>query len=97
MDSNPFGSASREPDLDSFLAGLEEVSAAYKDALANAPDEVRDEFEVFSSEATGRYDTALEIEDPTNESVDAVIFGGPDGGATEELLAFILAECGIDF
>ncbi len=44
--------------------------------MANAPSEIKDEFEVFASEATQRYDTALAIDDPSNQTVDAVIFGG---------------------
>ena len=95
-DNNPFGAASREPDLDMFLAGLEEMSAAYKDAIANAPSEIKDDFDVFASEATQRYDTALAIDNPTDQTVDAVIFGGIGGGASDLLLTFINTECGID-
>ncbi len=98
--ASPFGTSNREPDLDLFLAGLEEMSAAYKDAMANAPSEIKDEFEVFASEATQRYDAALAIDDPTDQTVDAVIFGGPDPGdpwPSEELVAYINTECGIDF
>jgi hypothetical protein len=98
--ANPFGAEAREPDLDLFLAGLEGLSAAYTDALANAPSEIKDDFEVFASEATQRYTTALEIADPTDQSVDAVIFGATEGGLTnegeDELLAQISTECGID-
>jgi hypothetical protein len=96
-DSTPFGATSREPDLDLFLAGLEGLSAAYKDASASVPSEIMDEFEVFASEATDRYDRALAIVDPTDQTVDAVIFGGTGGGASDELLAYISTECGIDF
>ena len=98
--ASPFGATSREPDLDLFLVGLEGMSAAYKDALANAPSEIKAEFEVFASEATQRYDAALAIDDPTDQTVDAVIFGGPDPGdpwPSEELVAYVNTECGIDF
>jgi hypothetical protein len=99
--ANIFGvaaSGDREPDLGLYLAGLEGMSAAYKDALANVPSEIKDEFDPFASEATQRYDEALAIEDPTDQTVDAVIFGGPDpGGPSEELVAYINTECGVDF
>ncbi len=98
--ANPFGvtsSGDREPDLDLYLAGLEGMSAAYKDAIANVPSEIKDDFEVFASEAMQIYATALAIDDPTGETVDAVIFGADVGGASDELLAFINTECGIDF
>jgi hypothetical protein len=95
--ATPFGDTDRELDLDVFLGGLEGMSAAYKDALANVPSEIKDEFDPFASEATQRYDEALAIEDPTDQTVDAVIFGGPDpGGPSEELVAYINTECGID-
>jgi hypothetical protein len=72
--------------------------AAYKDALANVPNEIKDDFEALASEATQRWGEALAIEDPTDQTVDAVIFGGPDpGGPSEELVAYINTECGIDF
>ena len=98
---NPFGvtpSGDREPDLDLYLAGLEGMSAAYEDALAVVPGEIEDDFETYASWAIDRYDTALAIEEPTGQQVDVVIFQLPEAdGPSEELLAFIDAECGIDF
>jgi hypothetical protein len=97
QDNNPFGSQSREPDLDLFLTRVEEMSAAYKDALANAPSEIKDDFETFATEATQRYDAALSLDEPTNQTVDAVIFGGPDVDSPAELFEYINVTCGIDF
>ena len=91
--ANPFAAEAREPDLDLFLAGLDEMSAAYK---ANVPSEIKAEFEVFASEATQRYDAALAIDDPTDQTVDAVIFGGTGEGPSEEFFVYINTECGTD-
>ena len=51
---------------------------------------------MFASEATQRYAAALENEDPTDETVDAVIFGGAGGGLSDELLADVNSRCGSD-
>jgi hypothetical protein len=95
--ANPFGAEDRKPDLDLFLAGLEEMSAAYKEALAGASNEIRVDFEMFASEATQRYDTVLALEDPTDQTVDAVIVEGTGSGTSDELSAFIKTECDIAF
>lgn len=58
---------------------------SYKDAIANARSEIKYDFEVFASEATQRYDTALAINETTDQTVHAVIFGGTEVGASDEL------------
>ena len=98
---NPFGvtaSGDREPDLELYLAGLEGMSAAYKDALAVVPSEIEEDFEALAASATKRYDEALAIEEPTGATVDAVIFSGSDPHApSDELITYIGTECSIDF
>ena len=98
---NPFGvtpAGDREPDLERYLAGLEGMSTAYKEAVAVAPSEIAEDFEALAAWATERYDAALAIEEPTGEMVDVVIFQGPDVDLpSAELIVYIDAQCGIDF
>ena len=100
-EANPFGvtaSGNREPDLERYLAGLAEMSAAYKDAVAVAPSEIEEEFATYAEWATERYDAALAIEEPTGQMVDVVIFQGPEVDLpSAQLITYIDTECDIDF
>ena len=100
-EANPFGvtaSGNREPDLERYLAGLEEMSAAFKDAAAVAPSEIEEEFATYAVWATERYDAALAIEEPTGRMVDVAIFQGPEVDLpSAQLIAYIDTECDIDF
>ena len=87
-----------EDDPDAFQAAISDMREAMNDARANAPSEISDDVEVVVSQTEQFLDALSEIEDPADEAQVEAAFAVLDEeqGPTEELDAFILAECGID-